>query len=92
MTTDGNAPYWIKLERSGDVLTSWKSLDGKDWTSVSNATIPMSQDVYIGLCVTAHDNSLVNTSVFDNESHTLQAALRAGVLYGLYLVVAFHRC
>jgi regulation of enolase protein 1 (concanavalin A-like superfamily) len=62
----GNAPQWIRLVRSGNVFTGFKSADGIAWTQVGTATISMSSEVYIGLAVTAHNNAALNTSTFDN--------------------------
>ena len=68
------APYWVKLTRTGDVLKAEMSADGKTWTSVgtnaalSSATVTMTGNLYIGLCVTSHNTNpkIVTTGVFSN--------------------------
>ena len=60
------APYWVKLVRAGSTLTGYASSDGTTWTQVGSTTISMASSVYIGLAVTAHNNSVLNTSTFDN--------------------------
>jgi hypothetical protein len=60
------APYWVKIVRSGNVLTGYHSADGITWKLVSSSTIVMVPNVFLGLAVTAHDNTKLNTSTFDN--------------------------
>ena len=70
------APYWVKLTRTGDVLKAETSADGKTWTIVgtdpalSSATVTMTGNLYIGLCVTSHNTNprIVTTGVFSNIS------------------------
>jgi uncharacterized repeat protein (TIGR03806 family) len=61
-----NAPYWVRLVRSGDTFSGYSSSDGTNWVSVDDVDIAMTNMVYIGLAVTAHDNAVLNTSIFDN--------------------------
>ncbi|HLP76915.1 MAG TPA: carbohydrate-binding protein, partial [Candidatus Paceibacterota bacterium] len=60
------APYWVRLVRSGNTFIGYRSVDGVTWTQQSSATISMGVTVYIGLAVTAHNNSKVCTATFDN--------------------------
>jgi hypothetical protein len=60
------APYWVKLVRVGGTLTGSVSSDGSTWTTVGQTSISMASSVYIGLAVTAHDTTQLNTSTFDN--------------------------
>ena len=62
------APYWLKLVRSGNVFTSYRSTNGVSWTVVSTATISMATKVYIGLAVTSKSTTTLNKSTFDNVS------------------------
>jgi mono/diheme cytochrome c family protein len=67
--TDGptvTIPYWVKLVRAGDNFTGYLSADGKDWRRVDGVTIPMGKTIYVGLALTAHNNSALNSSLFDN--------------------------
>ena len=64
------APYWVRLMRTGTTFTGFISSDGKNWTQVGSDTISMASSVYIGLAVTAHNNTVLNTSTFDNVSVT----------------------
>jgi hypothetical protein len=61
------APFWIRLVRSGNTFTASRSPDGVTWTQQGNAqNITMGSVVYVGLAVTAHNNSALCTATFDN--------------------------
>jgi hypothetical protein len=71
--TAHSAPYWVRIIRQGSNFTGYVSPNGTTWTQQSQTTIEMTEDVYIGLCVTAHDDyetGLLCTAVFDNVSST----------------------
>ena len=57
------APYWVRLVRSGTTFTGYCSSNGSTWTKVGSATVSMATNVYIGLSVTAHNNSKLCTSL-----------------------------
>ncbi|MGB2821228.1 MAG: Ig-like domain-containing protein, partial [Phycisphaerae bacterium] len=64
-----NAPYWVRLVRQGNTFTAYRSPNGSDWTLVGSDTIVMAQpDIYVGLCVTSHNDGALCTAVFDNVS------------------------
>src|SRR5574343_117363 len=63
------APYWVRLQRSDSTFSAYYSADGNSWTQLgSSETISMATSVYIGLAVTSHNTSVLNTSTFDNVS------------------------
>ena len=67
--TDGPAtktPQWVKLVRAGDTFTGYVSTDGQNWQRVDSVTLPMAKKIYAGLAVTAHNNSALNSTLFDN--------------------------
>jgi hypothetical protein len=59
------APEWVKLVRTGDVMTGYASPDGTNWSAVGSITVPMSAQIYVGLALTAHNSAAVNESTFD---------------------------
>jgi hypothetical protein len=67
------APYWVKLVRTGSVVSGYSSPDGQNWTLVGSDFLPLSANVYVGLAVTAHNNSAVTTATFDKVAVTTQA-------------------
>lgn len=62
----GNAPVWVRLTRSGSTFTGYRSADGTTWTAVGSVTIAMGSTVNFGLAVTSHNNTVLNSSSFDN--------------------------
>ncbi len=60
------APYWVRLVRSSNTFTGYSSADGVTWTQVGSISLTMASSATAGLVVTAHNNSLLNTSTFDN--------------------------
>jgi len=61
-----SVPYWVRLVREGSTLRGFISDVGDTWIEVGSATIEMAQKVYIGLAVTAHNNSQIAEAVFDS--------------------------
>ncbi|MDA0253430.1 MAG: autotransporter-associated beta strand repeat-containing protein [Planctomycetota bacterium] len=64
------SPTWLRLDRTGNVITASRSPDGVSWTTVGSVTVGMSATVRIGLLTSAHDANAVNTARFDNISLT----------------------
>ncbi len=61
---------WLKLQRSGDTVTSFASTDGQTWTQVGSATVALGADAQIGLFVTSHNGAQLSAATFDNVSVT----------------------
>jgi hypothetical protein len=57
---------WVRLVRSGTLVTAYTSGDGIAWTQVGSLTITMASSVEFGLAVTAHKAATLSTAVFDN--------------------------
>ncbi len=61
-----NAPYWVKLVRSGTLFTGYRSPDGTAWTEQGKMTNSMVPTVFVGLALTSHNSSTLGTATFDN--------------------------
>lgn len=63
-----NTPYWVKMVRLGNQITSLISENGTNWAVIHSTIIPMSETVYFGLAADASkaddDVDKYNTSVF----------------------------
>jgi regulation of enolase protein 1 (concanavalin A-like superfamily) len=59
-------PYWVRLVRQSGTFTGYYSKDGIKWRESENENIPMSDNVYVGLAVTSHDNDSTNHAVLDH--------------------------
>jgi len=59
-------PVWFKIERSGNAITGYQSVDGIDWFKAGSAELALSSSCLVGLAVTtgSHDKSI--TSIFDH--------------------------
>lgn len=57
---------WVRLSRSGDVVTGELSDDGETWREVGSYELPMGEDLLIGMAVTAHDRDARATARFTN--------------------------
>lgn len=66
----GAAPYWVRLQRVGNLFTSFVSTNGTSWTQIGSETITMASQVYVSLAATSHNNSILTTAVFDNVTVT----------------------
>ena len=67
------APYWIKLQRAGDIFTAYHSPDGVAWTAVGTpVTLALPATYQVGFALTSHNNTLVTAAQFD------QIALASG--------------
>jgi Bacterial Ig domain/Fibronectin type III domain len=57
---------WVRLVRTGNTLSSYKSSDGTNWTLVNSVTVTMAADISVGLAVASGSSGVLNTSVFAN--------------------------
>ncbi len=66
------APYWVKLERTGNAFNGYYSADGQDWTAMSwnPQTIAMNGNVYIGLALTSHSAAVLASAEFSGVAAT----------------------
>jgi hypothetical protein len=60
------APYWVRIVRVGNLITGYRSKDGNTWFKAGSITVAFGSTTYIGLELTAHNNSKLCTSTFDN--------------------------
>lgn len=65
-TTGPNAPYWVKLVRSGNTFNGYRSPDGTNWIQFGTTTFTMGVNALLGLALTSHNNSSLCTATFDN--------------------------
>jgi hypothetical protein len=63
-------PVWVRLTRGGNGVKGDYSTDGQTWHVLGTATASWPAAVPVGLAVTSHDTSVLNTAVFDNVMST----------------------
>ena len=62
---------WVRLVRSGAILSVFTSTDGSSWgTALRIPTMTLPNNVYIGLAVNSGSDTTLNTSQFSNVSVT----------------------
>ena len=64
------APHWVRLVRSGNTFTAYRSADGATWTTIGTDTVTMGATVYVGFAVTSHNDGVLATATLDNVSLT----------------------
>jgi len=62
----GTAPKWVKLSRSGSVITASVSSDGSTWKVVGSDNFSIAGSLQVGLAVSSHDTGSLATATFDN--------------------------
>jgi hypothetical protein len=72
--SQSTAPRWVKLVRSGSLITGYESPDGVSWTAVGSDTFTMGSTVLVGLAVSSHVTGVNATATFDNVTVTAGGA------------------
>ena len=75
-------PYWVRLVRSGSVITGYISPNGTNWTKIGNVTLSgLGYVAYVGLDTSPANGSAgqQNTAVFNNVNFPLGTAAAPGV-------------
>ncbi|MFO0646363.1 MAG: hypothetical protein U0326_08995 [Polyangiales bacterium] len=65
-TASGTAPCWLRVTRSGDRFDVFSSSDGATWTPFGSCVMALGKDAAVGLAVTSHDATQLNTTTFDS--------------------------
>ena len=63
---DGGPPAWVRLTRSGNTISAYRSADGVNWTLVGNDIFPMATTIFAGLAIVSHNPGALATTTFDN--------------------------
>jgi len=62
-------PYWLKLQRVGNVFTPYHSADGVTWIqTAAPVTLSLPTTCYVGFAAAANNNTLLTAAQFDNIS------------------------
>ena len=63
------APYWVRLVRSGNTISAFRSVDGIGWSANGTATIAMTDPVQVGFAASSNSGTSPQVrAVFDNIS------------------------
>lgn len=66
----GTAPAWVRLTRTGNTISAYRSTDGASWTLVGAETFAMRSTVHVGVAVSSHDNTTLATARFEQVAIT----------------------
>lgn len=67
----GAAPNnWVRLSRSGSLITGYVSANGTTWTQVGTTALALPTSASIGFAVTSHNNAVLGSASFDNVAIT----------------------
>ncbi len=64
----GAIPNWVRITRSGNTITGYRSTNGINWTQVGSVTLNLPSTVYIGIFATSHNDGVLTTATFTNVS------------------------
>lgn len=59
-------PIWLKLQRQGNTFSGFMSTDGQQWQFIGSTDVSLPNIPAVGLAVTSHDRSVLNTATFDH--------------------------
>ena len=57
---------WLRLLRKGNVITAYKSTNGRKWIMVARVELKLRRNGYIGLVTASGSNTKLNISLFGN--------------------------
>lgn len=63
-----SAPRWIRLVRTAGRVVAYDSTDGVTWNQFAAYDVAFGATVYVGMAVTSHDNTQLNSAVFANPA------------------------
>jgi hypothetical protein len=65
-TEEQNPSAWVRLTRRGEMLSAFRSIDGKFWQLVDSRKIAMEEKVLIGLCAWTTGNAWTGGAQIDS--------------------------
>jgi mono/diheme cytochrome c family protein/regulation of enolase protein 1 (concanavalin A-like superfamily) len=72
-SADGPAaklPHWVRLTRTGEIFNGYISGDGTNWVAAGSVTNSLNKTLSAGLALSAHNNAVLNSTLFDNVAVT----------------------
>ena len=63
-----SAPYWVRLVRKGTTLTSYSSVDGTTWATLTSRTVSLGATAYVGIATTSDSAGAATTAAVSHVS------------------------
>jgi hypothetical protein len=57
---------WLRLQRVADQYTTYSSTNGTDWITIGTASVPLGNDLHVGVGVVSHRNGKSATATFSD--------------------------
>ncbi len=67
---EAKLPHWLKLTRTGNIFNGYVSADGTNWLAAGSVTNLLNKNLSAGLALTAHNNAVLNSTLFDHVTVT----------------------
>jgi len=71
---------WLRLKRTGDTFSGYRSTDGVNWTLVGSRNVDLPDTVYFGMAVTSHNSVQTVTAQFRDLGDVVPAPSANGLL------------
>ncbi len=78
-----STPMWVRITRTGNTITGSYSSNGSTWTTLTTQSIEMNATLHVGLALSSHDNSRLNTATIDNVTISGGTINQPPVLQGI---------
>ncbi len=65
-TDYGKAPYWMRINRTGNKFTTYISRDGETWHQIGQATVAMPKTYYVGMASCSGSATKTYQAIFDH--------------------------
>jgi fibro-slime domain-containing protein len=75
--------YWIRIKRTGNNITGYRSSNGSSWVLTDSRTISMTDSVYVGLAATSHNTSAMCTVQFTNLKGLIRRSCTDSTFVGI---------
>ena len=62
------APYWVRLVRTGTTVTSYSSVDGKTWATLTSRTVTLGATAYVGIATTSNNATAATNAAVSHVS------------------------
>jgi len=81
-------PIWLKLVRRGNVVTGYRSSDGRNWTYCGGKTVTLTGTSKLGLAASSGSTTSLNTVAVDSVDNPSIVAVDPGITSALMMDVS----
>lgn len=63
-----SVPYWVRVERTGAIVSGYVSTNGVQWNRIGSDTLAMASSVFVGLAHTSHADGVLGRAQYTDVS------------------------